>query len=361
VLRDQVRKSFQGMKHGFSGQHQHAATKYPATLNQVSEEMFPLFLTQGEFLKMVDGTTKEPFWARNLDGTLKHKVSSAFHEERGMLDAIPDNDDFEWSDSDDDEQWIPHQGASSNAAAAEKTRSEPGRGLEVDFIVFVDVIWPKIKKARLDLKLLSPASIFQEIHSYIKGSGDALRSEGGFLTRDEYNTLGAKMAPNFKQALVNDEAGDKSASRLVVYDVFLQYEKEKTALNGYDVSDVVFHIYRQLEQQEPQQIPRVHSTFVDETQDFTQAELALFLRLTHDKNDCVFSGDTCQTIACGVGFRFEDLKSLFKYEQNRQARENKGVSLPAALRVRVPNVKTLAVNYRYSKKKEKRKKRHNKH
>eukprot|EP00961_Rhodomonas_salina_P237631 3212113-Rhodomonas_salina.3 len=33
-----------------------------------------------------------------------------------------------------------------------------------------------------------------------------------------------------------------------------------------------------------------------------------------------FSGDTCQTIASGVGFRFEDLRSLFKAEQDLQTR-----------------------------------------
>jgi len=37
----------------------------------------------------------------------------------------------------------------------------------------------------------------------------------------------------------------------------------------------------------------VHSMFVDETQDFTQAELSLFLRVVEDKNDLVCGVCVC--------------------------------------------------------------------
>ena len=43
--------------------------------------------------------------------------------------------------------------------------------------------------------------------------------------------------------------------------------------------------------------------YVDEVQDFTQAELRLFLEVTHDRNALFLTGDTCQTISRGVGFR----------------------------------------------------------
>jgi hypothetical protein len=42
----------------------------------------------------------------------------------------------------------------------------------------------------------------------------------------------------------------------------------------------------------------------DEVQDFTQAELLMDLRLVSDPNGLFLCGDTAQTIARGVGFRF---------------------------------------------------------
>ena len=38
-----------------------------------------------------------------------------------------------------------------------------------------------------------------------------------------------------------------------------------------------------------------------------------------DKNALFFTGDTCQTIARGVGFRFEDLTTMF-YQANPPCR-----------------------------------------
>jgi ankyrin repeat protein len=344
VLRDQVRKSFQGMKHGFTGV-QDGVSEYPHTLRDVPEGMFPLFLTQGEFLKMLDGTLAKPFWPRAEDGSLQHPVDNAFHEEAGMLDEIPDEDFEYFSDNPDDVH-----GQSDAEPLAPLASAEVDKRVEIDFEIFRTRIWPKLctTLSKTQVKNVSAASLFQEIHSYIKGSSNALRSIDGRLTREEYNELGAKMAPNFKKTLAEDLPGDRSASRDFVFDLFLKYEEEKKMLGGYDVSDVVFHIWSQLAQQPAEERTLIHSIFVDETQDFTQAELALFVRIAKEKNDLFFSGDTCQTIAYGVGFRFEDLKSIFKYEADRQLDElsAKAQSLPAGLKVKIPEVNTLTVNYR---------------
>ena len=58
------------------------------------------------------------------------------------------------------------------------------------------------------------------------------------------------------------------------------------------------------------------------------------------------SGDTCQTIALGVGFRFQDLTSLFHHEQKRQQTEAGGAKLPQREIVQVPKVHHLDVNSR---------------
>lgn len=57
----------------------------------------------------------------------------------------------------------------------------------------------------------------------------------------------------------------------------------------------------------------IHQIYVDETQDFTQAELCLLLRMCHSPNEMFLTGDTAQSIMRGISFRFEDLRSLFFY------------------------------------------------
>jgi hypothetical protein len=330
------------MKYGFKGGDQAFTTEYPHTFSAVPEDMFPLFLTQGEYLKMLDGTLASPFWPRNDDGSLKENIANLF-EEDGMLEELPDQDFDDWADSDeeDDEN---DQKQEPNQIEKDATR------LEIDFDVFCSRIWPRIRNTltKHEIKNVSPGSLFQEIHSYIKGSAESLRSANGRLTRQEYNNLGAKMAPNFIKSLMEDLPGDRSGSRDFVYDLYELYEREKSHIRGYDISDAVFHIWSQLQKSPNQPGTDIHSIFVDETQDFTQAELSLFLRVCQDKNDMFFSGDTAQCIASGVGFRFEDLKTLFKFERDKQIEDLGGKlqSLPAGLVVKIPEVNTLIVNYR---------------
>jgi len=298
ILRNEVRKSFAGMKHGFYGREMPVFTDYPPTLSDIPEEMFPLFLTQAEWLKMLDGTLKEPFWPRNEDGSLKHTVISAFHEEEGMLDVLPEDDfDDEWSDSAEEDE---SGELDCLSAGAKRREAEEEKRPEVDFTVFCNKIWPRITShcSKTELKYVSSASLWTEIHSYIKGSADAVRSKKGRLTREEYNALGVKMAPLFKQSLLHDLPGDRSGSRDLVYDLFERYQCECKRLNGYDLSDVVFHIYTQLQQYPDQKRTPVHSMFVDETQDFTQAELSLFLRVVEDKNDLVCCVVLCCVCVC---------------------------------------------------------------
>ena len=68
-------------------------------------------------------------------------------------------------------------------------------------------------------------------------------------------------------------------------------------------------------------------------------------------NDLFFCGDTAQTIASGVAFRFDDLRSLFKLEGQARiaAHELNTNSRVKGLKddVIVPQVHALSVNYRF--------------
>jgi hypothetical protein len=98
VLRDQVRKSFYGMKYGFNGSNK-PPTEHPSSFKEIADIQFPLFLTQTEWLLMLDGTLSEPFFPRNVDGSLVHRIAGGFHEEVGMLDTLDDV-------FDEEEDWL---------------------------------------------------------------------------------------------------------------------------------------------------------------------------------------------------------------------------------------------------------------
>jgi hypothetical protein len=53
-------------------------------------------------------------------------------------------------------------------------------------------------------------------------------------------------------------------------------------------------------------------------QDFTQAELALDLRVVSDPNALFYCGDTAQTISRGIAFRFTDIRTLLYDEGQRR-------------------------------------------
>jgi hypothetical protein len=106
------------------------------------------------------------------------------------------------------------------------------------------------------------------------------------------------MAPNFKGLSVGDSLshvpGDLRGHRDVIYDLFEAYEDEKKALNGFDLLDLVFHIWTQLttigegrggEGRGGRGVV-IHSVYVDVTQDFTQAELRLIMRQHMLKSQC---------------------------------------------------------------------------
>lgn len=55
--------------------------------------------------------------------------------------------------------------------------------------------------------------------------------------------------------------------------------------------------------------PSIHYLMIDEVQDLTNATIFLLSKIT--EQGIFFSGDTAQTIAKGVGFRFADLRLMF--------------------------------------------------
>jgi len=191
-------------------------------------------------------------------------------------------------------------------------------------------VWRRMNSKTLSL--LDPALVYLEIKSFIKGSIAALHLEclaetevgeiddmkipARYLTREEYLALPKKMSRM-------DEA-----QRNEVYDLFENYEKIKKEGNYYDEMDLVHNLairaYQFHRNGYVHSVPTVtgsakkdslmlplDSVFVDEVQDFTQAEIFLLVKLSRDANNLMMAGDTAQSIAVGVGFRFVDVRQIF--------------------------------------------------
>lgn len=296
----QVKKNFHELSHACSSTTEHIAVEgrpLPPCLKDVDEYQYPLFITSKQLLLTLDASLGAPyFFARNEDGTLKVEVTGwtdgeGLHSILPLLDIDSDDEDdtegqFDDAMEEDDEQ---HQNRRNNKVDPRK---------EVTYDVFCEEVWPKISK-KFHNKF-HPSLIWTEIMSFIKGSFEALSKPHGYLEENEYYDLGKKRAPNF------------SAERANIYTIFKNYDHFKRQKFLFDETDLVRDVFIRL--RKTNELPWIlHQIYVDETQDFTQAELCLLLRICHNPNEMFLTGDTAQSIMRGISFRFNDLKSLFYY------------------------------------------------
>eukprot|EP00798_Chlamydomonas_sp_ICE-L_P021903 gene21903-28945_t len=231
-----------------------------------------------------------------------------------------------WYDEEEDEQ-AEGEAEEEGDEDADEDQLPAGRvsvQKEVTYQYFLNVLWKEIANPERR-KRLHPAL---EIVSYIKGSSEAMETHNGRLTVEQYVAVGAKRAPNF--------CSEERAT--TVYPMYELYERVKRKERRYDNMDLVSHIYRQLAL-----TPYNGATIASLYRDEVQTEMLLDLRVASDPNTLFYSGDTAQTIARGIGFRFADIKTLFFHENKRRV-ELGGES--AATRVAIPPILQLTTNYR---------------
>ena len=299
VLCSEVQKNFQDLRQACSATRRRFECQRSASvkkLDQLEEQAWPLFLSSHDWLLMLDASLPEPaFFPRNDKGELLLKVKG-WGENDNHLQMMPDEvyDYDDYQEYDVDLQPDKHEQDDRNDPQA-IIGKDPR--LEVTYQVFKNKLWPKMTKKR---KVhYHPTLVWTEIRSFIKGSLEALHSKDGYITLDQYQILGRKKAPSF------------SADRESVYELFLVYQRIKHKEQMFDEADLVYDIHSRLQGIVPEW--SIHEIYVDETQDFTEAELSLIIRCCRDPNRLFFTGDTAQSIMRGVAFRFNDLRSLFYY------------------------------------------------
>ena len=330
VLCAQMKKRFYDLAAGSDIAKQHMPfedAERPTSFSKLDDLAYPLFLTAREFFLLLDNSLNDDnqFFTRALDGKLTEKIRSSDYDHEDPdtlldLDWESDQEEGSESESSDDE--------AANPQSDVKLKQPQRR--EVTASYFVEQIWPKIHQVCEDKKT-DPLLIWMEIKSFIKGSRKAVESKEGYLTQDEYiNTIGKKMAANF------------IGNRQEIYEVFKKYQhfiKHRAEESLFDECEFIHNLFGRL--CKLKEVPfSIHSFYVDEVQDFTQAELSILLRCCKDPNNLFLTGDTAQSIMRGVSFRFSDLRSLF-YKAKKQAKVIRKKAM-----VTVPVVDELTINFR---------------
>lgn len=327
VLVSQVKKKFYDLAASASHMKKHLqfeTTSVPPRFQEIPDDNFPMFLTSFQWLNLLDASLdEEPYFPRSEAGVLLIELKDC----AGEFSTNPDDIElFDESESDFEEDEEMH---ATQTDGREMQRTQTSVRRIVDSAYFCDVIWPQITKRFIELRRkYDPILIWMEIRSFLKGSYEALMAGNGRLSLSEYEKIGAKRASNF------------SVERKEVYKLFEEYEKHLSKNQLIDQCDWVCHLFRRLTKLSEASFV-IHEIYIDEVQDFTEAELYLIIHCCRFPNRLFLTGDTAQSIMRGVSFRFQDLRSLFyHFSETYLARQGKKV--PQI----VPKVRQLTQNFR---------------
>ncbi|KAF5201090.1 Tpr and ankyrin repeat-containing protein [Thalictrum thalictroides] len=235
----------------------------PDSFNDMSVKSYPLIVTFQKFLLMLDNSMENSFFERFQNPT-----------------------DFSLSKS--------RTSSSISLQAFLRTN-------EVNFDRFNAFYWPHFNSQLT--KKLDSSTVFTEIISHLKGGLKEGKVYDGKLTREDYLSL--------SEGRVSSLSRDR---REDIYDIFLDYEKKKTENCQFDLADFVNDLHCRL-RHGLFDGDLIDFVYIDEVQDLTMRQIALFKYICRNVDEgFVFSGDTAQTIARGIDFRFQDIKALFYNE-----------------------------------------------
>ncbi|GJU83140.1 UvrD-like helicase, ATP-binding domain, P-loop containing nucleoside triphosphate hydrolase [Tanacetum coccineum] len=232
----------------------------PDTFTNIPVKKYPLVITFQKFLMMLDGSLGNSFFERfreAREGSLGNRISSRSIALQTFI-----------------------------------------RLREVTFDRFCSLYWPHFKTSLT--KKLDPSRVFTEIISHIKGG---LQGSDGKLSYEEYCLL----AESRSSTLTTEKRG-------IVYNLFKTYEKRKTERREFDLGDLVNDIHHRLKNGDYDG-DKMDLVYIDEVQDLSMRQISLFKYICQNVDEgFIFAGDTAQTIARGIDFRFQDIRSLFYKE-----------------------------------------------
>ncbi|PWA68458.1 UvrD-like Helicase, ATP-binding domain-containing protein [Artemisia annua] len=235
----------------------------PDTLTNIPIKSYPLVITFQKFLMMLDGTLGNSFFNRFLEA---------------------------------------REGSHGNMISSRSVALQTFMRLkEVTFDRFCSVYWPHFNS---DLtKKLDCSKVFTKIISHIKGGLQAGECSDGRLSCESYSLL----AESRSSTLIKE-------NREIVYKLFQAYEKMKTNRGDFDLGDFVNDIHHRLKSGKYGG-DQMDFVYIDEVQDLSMRQISLFKYISQNVDEgFIFAGDTAQTIARGIDFRFQEIRHLFYKE-----------------------------------------------
>ncbi|KAJ0038642.1 hypothetical protein Pint_21976 [Pistacia integerrima] len=246
----------------------------PNSFVDIPPKSYPLVLTFHKFLMMLDGTMGNSYFER-------------FHDIRK------------------------HSNVQTQSLRSDSLYTIM-RKKEVSYDRFSSFYWPRFSE-QLTNKLDS-SRVFTEIISHIKGGLRSMEFGDGKLSREVYVQLSeGRVSILSKQ------------QREMIYEIFQNYERMKMKNGDFDLADLVTDLHHRLKKGKYEG-DQIHFVYVDEVQDLTMSQIALFKYICKNVEEgFVFSGDTAQTIAKGIDFKFEDIRHLFYKRFVLESRSNEHV------------------------------------
>jgi len=252
-------------------------------LKELGASDYPLFLTGAELVMALDRLLvdeKRSFFTAAEHAAGQTIVGLAY--ESGSMSSLDKLKDIVES--------------SSNSAPTQKL----SRKAKMSMTVRTEMNFNRFSK-QLDQEGLTQndiAAIYKDIHSFIKGSKEALTSPNGHLTLERYLGMAKKASVS------------STDNRKKWYKMFEKVERKKKRNNDFDVLDVIHHLFTELKSSKSLSIELFDGLYVDECQDFSQSILILLSSLVKDVNTVLMAGDRYQTIARGINFDFKALGAL---------------------------------------------------
>ncbi|KAJ0971026.1 hypothetical protein J5N97_018985 [Dioscorea zingiberensis] len=238
-------------------------SEIPDSFHDLPQKHYPLIITFRKLLLMLDGTIMNSFFDRLIGAKEFPSVDEGIHKSLALEALI--------------------------------------QSKEVNFEHFLGSYWPHFNNQLT--KKLDPSTVFAEIISHIKGGCEGYCSHDVELMREDYIMLSDKRVSSLSVE-----------QRERIYDIFLDYETKKRMNVEFDLSDLVMDLHHRI-QSHGYMGDKMDFIYIDEVQDLTMRQIALFKCISSNYGEgFVFAGDTAQTIAKGINFRFEDIRSLFYKE-----------------------------------------------
>ncbi|KAM7274394.1 hypothetical protein ACFE04_029058 [Oxalis oulophora] len=195
------------------------------------------------------------------------------------------------------------------------------RTKEVTYERFNAIYWPHFNTQIR--KMIDCSTVFTEIMSQIKGGLQSIEASDGKLSQDNYLQLSDSRVSSLSRQ-----------KREMVFEIYLDYERKKMENGEFDLADLVIDLHARLKALKYKG-DLMDYVYIDEVQDLTMSQIALFKYICKNADEgFVFSGDTAQTIARGINFRFQDIRSLFytkfmmECTQEHNVRKEKGHMSP---------------------------------